>query len=186
MYELSHIPSNTQQGNLGNRGRGVVAAMSGHVPIRIFPGALKALQEVHDGKHGSMRLAVASSADTTLAVQIGKAAMKLLEVLEGVTMYDVLMRGWSSEKHLQIGRTAPLSADKSATHFPILQKNTGIPYSEMLFFDDSVWSDHCAMVERACPGVVTQRTPRGMTEQEWENGLRKFAQAKLGEEGKKG
>ena len=38
-------------------------------------------------------------------------------------------------------------------------------------------SDHCAMVERACPGVVTQRTPRGMTAQEWRNGLKKFADA---------
>ena len=33
-------------------------------------------------------------------------------------------------------------------------------YDEMLFFDDSMWSDH-SMKERAwCPGV-TQRTPRG-------------------------
>ena len=37
---------------------------------------------------------------------------------------------------------------------------------------------HCAMVERACKGVVTQRTPRGMQEIEWRNGLRKFAQSK--------
>ena len=34
------------------------------------------------------------------------------------------------------------------------------------------------MVERACPGVVTQTTPRGMQETEWRNGLRKYAQAK--------
>jgi magnesium-dependent phosphatase 1 len=47
----------------------------------------------------------------------------------------------------------------------------------MLFFDDSAWSDHCAMVERACPGVVTQRTPRGMQPDEWRRGLTKFAQA---------
>ena len=62
-------------------------------------------------------------------------------------------------------------------HFPILQKETGVPYDQMLFFDDSLWSDHCAMVEAACPGVITQRTPRGMTEQEWRNGLRKYSQA---------
>ena len=34
------------------------------------------------------------------------------------------------------------------------------------------------MVERACPGVVTQRTPRGMQATEWRNGLRKFAQTR--------
>ena len=38
-------------------------------------------QEVHDGVHGEMRLAVASSADTPRAVEIGKAAMKILEVM---------------------------------------------------------------------------------------------------------
>jgi len=37
-------------------------------------------QEVHDGKHGAMRFAVASSADTPRAVEIGKAAMRILEV----------------------------------------------------------------------------------------------------------
>jgi hypothetical protein len=35
-----------------------------------------------------------------------------------------------------------------------------------------------AMVESACPGVVTQRTPRGMMEVEWRNGLRKYAATK--------
>ena len=41
-----------------------------------------------------MRLAVASSADTPLAEQIGRAAMKILEVLPGLTVYDVLIRGF--------------------------------------------------------------------------------------------
>jgi magnesium-dependent phosphatase 1 len=48
--------------------------------------------------------------------------MRLLEVVPGVTFYDVLMRGWADESHLLIGRSSPLSADKSATHFPLLWK----------------------------------------------------------------
>jgi len=62
------------------------------------------------------------------------------QVLPGVTFFDVLMRGWTAgdESHLQIGRSPPLSPDKSKTHFPILQSKTGIPFAEMLFFDDSV------------------------------------------------
>lgn len=28
-------------------------------------------------------------------------------------------------------------------------------YNQMLFFDDSVWSDHCGHVERECKGVVS-------------------------------
>ncbi len=55
---------------------------------------------------------------------------------------------------------------------------TGVPYDEMLFFDDSAWSDHCSMVEKACVGVVTQRTPRGMQEDEWRRGLDKYAEAR--------
>ena len=39
---------------------------------------------------------------------------------------------------VQIGRQPPLSSDKSATHFPTLLRETGVPYDEMLFFDDSV------------------------------------------------
>ena len=48
----------------------------------------------------------------------------------------------------------------------------------MLFFDDSNWSDHCAIVARNCPGVVAQRTPRGLQYSEFVNGLKKFAEAK--------
>ena len=71
-------------GDLNGRGEGVVAVKSGSDVIRMFPGALVALQEVADG---DMRACdtVASSADTPLAEQIGRAAMKILEVTPGVT-----------------------------------------------------------------------------------------------------
>jgi len=191
MYELWELPKPGGceiRGELNGRGEGVVGVRSGGDVIRLFPGALQALQEVADGVHADMRLAVASSADTPLAESIGRTAMMILEVLPGVTVYDVLLRGFEDlplqeppergPLNLQIGRQPPLSSDKSKTHFPALQAATGVPYEEMLFFDDSVWSDHCSMVERACPGVVTQRTPRGMQATEWRNGLRKFAQTR--------
>ena len=52
------------------------------------------------GVHEGMRFAVASSADTPLAEEIGRAAMKILEVLPGVTVYDVLVKGWEDEPML--------------------------------------------------------------------------------------
>lgn len=114
--------------------------------------------------------------------QIGRAAMLLLEVVPGVTLYEVFMRGWEGdfdgsggEPNLQIGRTPPLSSDKSKTHFPRLRDLTGTPYEDMLFFDDSNWSDHCRIVGTNCKGVVTQRTPRGMTLVEFETGLQRWA-----------
>jgi magnesium-dependent phosphatase 1 len=49
------------------------------------------------------------------------------QVVPGVSFYDVLVRGWvaGTTAHLQIGRTPPLSSDKSETHFPILREQTG-------------------------------------------------------------
>ena len=63
---------------------GVIGVRSGDKVIKIFPGALRVLQAIHAGKYpGPMRLATASSATTPTAVQIGKAAMAILEVAPG-------------------------------------------------------------------------------------------------------
>ncbi len=104
----------------------------------------------------------------------------MLEVIPGVTVWDVLMRDWDGKDINQIGRQPPLSSNKSATHFPILRQKTGIRYDEMLFFDDCNWGDHCGMVEENCreedsgKGPVTVRTPRGLGEKEFRAGLEKY------------
>ena len=51
--------------------------------------ALRVFQEYWTGKYPGMRLAAASSADTPLAVKIGRKAMTLLEIVPGVTMEEV-------------------------------------------------------------------------------------------------
>lgn len=180
MYELSEVPDETcvVQGALGDKGNGVVGVRSGGDTIRLFEGALTVLQQYHAGEFPGVKLAAASSADTPLAVRIGRAAMDLLEVVPGVTMRQVFRSGWPGDvQNMQIGRAAPLSSDKSKTHFPILQRETGVPYEKMLFFDDCIWGDHCAKVARHCPGVVTVRTPSGLTLGEWEQGLKMYAGA---------
>lgn len=180
MYTLSDDCDRPTRGDLAGRGEGVVGVQSGLDTISIFPGALCALQDCHDHLiPAGMRLSVASSADTPRAVAIGRQAMGLLEVLPGVTLRDVLGMGWDGrdDVNLKVGRSAPLSSDKSRTHFPLLREGTGVPYAEMLFFDDSLWSDHCGIVERNCAGVVAVRTPKGLTTELWMEGLRKFAAA---------
>lgn len=122
----------------------VVGCRSGRATITLFPGALHALREIHQGVHAGMRCATASSADTPRAVAIGLAALGILEVVPGITVLEVLSKGWPDgfDGHLQIGRTPPLSSDKSATHFPILQKETGISYVASLSLT-SIASNRC-------------------------------------------
>lgn len=160
MYTLTEMPGETVRGDLGGRGDGITGVYSGNDVIRIYPGALLALQECHDGLYPGMSLAVASSADTPLAEQIGRAAMAVLEVVPGVTMLDVLTRApFEDGRNLKIGRQPPLSSNKSKTHFPALVEATGVPFSGMLFFDDSVWcAAHRALkLRRASLASRTQR-----------------------------
>jgi magnesium-dependent phosphatase 1 len=156
---------------------GVTAVMSGRHHIKLFPGALKVLQDIYSGAYPSVRIAAASSADTPLAVSIGKKSMTMLEIFPNVTMRDVFAMGWEDgfEGNIQIGRTHPLSSNKSKTHFPILKRETGIQYNKMVFFDDCNWSDHCSLVAAACPGVVTQPTPHGLQESEWHLALSSYS-----------
>jgi magnesium-dependent phosphatase 1 len=81
--------------------------------------------------------------------------------------------------HIQIGRSPPLSSNKT-THFARIAKGTGVAYPEMLFFDDCSWSDNCAVVRRGCAGVVTQKTPVGLNLETWSEGLKKYAKVAAG------
>lgn len=182
MYTLRDVvdPAKNVRGSLGaDVGEGVVGAVSGRHVIRIHPGALRAMQAFARGECGTMRMAAASSADTPLATRIGRSALDQLEILPGLTARAAFAIGWPEgfEGNLQIGRSPPLSSDKSATHFPILRRETGAPYDEMLFFDDCGWEDHCERVARRCVearsglGPVTVRTPRGCRVEEYARGL---------------
>jgi magnesium-dependent phosphatase 1 len=180
MYTLDEIPTKGVSEQLLEKGVGVIAAISGNEQIRLFPEALRVLQAIQSDEYPSIRIAAASSADTQHAVRIALAAMNLLEIVPGVTMREVFRKGWDDDfnGNVQIGRTAPLSADKARTHFPLLRQTTGVHYDQMVFFDDCNWGDHCQAVERGCPGVVTRKTPNGLTIQDWNAALVSFAKSK--------
>ena len=61
------------------------------------------------------------------AVQVGRAALQLLEVVPGLTVWQLLMRDWEGRDVNQIGRQPPLSSNKAASHFPRLKQATGAP-----------------------------------------------------------
>ena len=186
MYEMSAMPSSTVKGDLNGKGEGVIGVMSGRKKISLHKGSLIALQEHAEGRlYPGMKIALASSADTPFAEQVGRATLKLLEVVPGMTVWDLLMRDWNNIDVNQIGRQPPLSSNKAQTHFPRLKEATNIRYDRMLFFDDCNWGDHCGMVAKACTegdtgkGVVTQRTPHGLGEREWRNGINAYAKHSL-------
>jgi magnesium-dependent phosphatase 1 len=183
-YELDNIPTPTDRclGVLGkSQQQGVIAVDCGSGQLlRLFPGSLLALQEFSTGRYPNTRFAVASSAVTPHATRIAYAALDLLEVYPGMSVRQVLSIGCdaSFDGNIKIGRSPPLSANKAMTHFPLLQRDTGIAYGKMLYFDDCIWDDHCGQVEMKCPGVVTHRTPNGLQESDWQAALEKYQAVK--------
>jgi len=131
------------EGDLNGRGIGVVGVMSGPNKISLRAGSLQALQNHADGKYSpQMRVCFASSADTPFAEKIGRASLKLLEVLPGLTVWDLVVgRDWEGKDINQIGRQPPLSSNKSTSHFPRIRELTQIRYDRMLFFDDCLWGE---------------------------------------------
>ena len=173
MYELREIPSDTVLGDLNGRGRGVIGVKSGRDVVKLFPGALQALQDYADGKFPNSKIAAASSADNGRAVACAHASMSKLEVLPGLTMKELFNRGFEKNfaGNIQIGRSGKLSSNKT-THFNQLKSETGIQFDKMVFFDDCNWGDNCAVVARL--GVVTMRTPNGLTYDEFTGCLEKY------------
>lgn len=69
---------------------------------------------------------------TSCYVSMYAAALKLLEVVPGTSVWDLVVgRDWNGIDINQIGRQPPLSSNKSATHFPILREKTQIRYDRM-------------------------------------------------------
>lgn len=187
---MSSVPSASDavRGELNGKGEGVKGVMSGRDKISLHDGALRALQDHHAGKFQGMKIALASSANTPFAEKIGRAALAMLEVVPGVTVWDVLMKDWDGRDINQIGRQPPrLSPNKSKSHFPNLKEETGILFSKMVFYDDCNWGDHCAQVGAFCTedvpigpttvavGPVTIRTPAGLSEELFFRGLTQYA-----------
>lgn len=131
--------------------------------VKLFKGARDALVELAtEDKYKDVIIAAASSSEEP---SFSNACLDNIEVIPGVTMRSMF-------QYDQIGRTGHLTSRKT-THFKELHKESGIPYNEMLFFDDCNWGDHVADVGNVF-GVIGQRTPRGMQLREFHDGLNKY------------
>ena len=128
MHELPGMPSKPVHGDLGNGQVGVVGlqVQRGRTTVQLYPGARQALYRLAtDPAYRGIRLAAAS---TSLEPSYSHACLAGIEILPGLTLEQMMT-------YRQVGRSGPLSSDKK-THFRLLHEESGVPYAEMLFFDD--------------------------------------------------
>ena len=158
-------PTTSDLGTIGMRVRSRRGMWDGNEDecVMLYDGARLALRELAlNPIYRGIKLAAASS---SLEPTYSHACLRGIEVMPGLTLRDMF-------SYDQIGRTGKLTPRKTS-HFRELHKESGVPYEEMLFFDDCNWGDHCADVTRAY-GVVSQRTPSGMRLEEFHRGLDKY------------
>jgi magnesium-dependent phosphatase 1 len=94
--------------------------------VTLYDGARRVLYELATNPvYKGVLLATASS---SLEPSYSYACLAGIEILPGLTMGDMMSFN-------QIGRTGNLSPDKTS-HFRELHDESGVPYNEMLFFDD--------------------------------------------------
>lgn len=131
--------------------------------VELYPGARLALRELAlDPKYRGIPIAVAS---TSLEPSYSHASIDGLEILPDLTLRDMI-------SYAQVGRTGNLTSRKTS-HFKLLHRESGIPYEEMIFFDDCNWGDHVGDLNREF-GVVGQRTPNGLQLEEFHRGLENY------------
>ena len=157
MYQLPNRPTEAIRGSLGaDVGEGIVGAKIANrsTQVRLFPGALLALQELYQlPAFASTQVAAASSSEEP---SYSAACLDMLEVLPGVPMRKVF-------SFFAIGRTKEcgnLTSDKR-THFAKIQTESNVAFDKMLFFDDCNWGDHVGKIQQA-HGVIGKRTPEGL------------------------
>jgi len=135
----------------------------GDETVRLYEGARRTLRELAlNPRYRGIILACASS---SLEPSYSHACLDKLEVLPDLTLRDMFT-------YDQVGRTGKLSPRKT-THFRELRLESGVPYDKMLFYDDCNWGDHVGDLRDAL-GVVGQRTPNGLTFQEFKDGLEEY------------
>ena len=170
MHELKSSPTEVIIGSL-HTGKGVVSLVSDGIPIQLYMDALDILQELYTSNiYRHVKFAVASS---SLKPEYSWTCLNSLEIYPGVPMKDLF-------SYFAIGRTEDCGGltDDKTTHFKKIHLESRIEYKDMLFFDDCNWKDHVTELKQKL-NVVGQKTPNGITKENWRNGLQKYASMKL-------
>jgi magnesium-dependent phosphatase 1 len=157
------VPSRRRRGNNKGFDWGGYANDGEEEVVELYPEARLVLRELATNpKYAAVKIAVASS---SLEPSYSRACINGIEIVDGVTMKDLI-------SFSQIGREGQLTSRKTS-HFKLLHEQSGIPYDEMIFFDDCNWGDHVGDLQDAF-GVVGVRTPNGLQLDEFHHGLKKY------------
>ena len=96
---------------------------------------------------------------------------KWAEVVLPLMQIGVTGKSMSQLSEVKLNQIYP---DVKTQHFAQIQKHSGVPYSDMLFFDN----EHRNIRDVSELGVVSVLTPDGMTSAAWANGLARFSLSK--------
>lgn len=162
MFELNAAPTKYDATAGGVR--------AGRDVVRLFPGAQAVLRRLlTDESYAAVKVAVASS--TT-------------EPAFANTCLDALPADATGERGERVGELVEYRqiypGSKGRQHFPALASQSGVPYEQMIFWDDCTYGDNCGDVARSCTGATCVRTPHGLTEELFDVGLRAFAAGRRG------
>mmetsp|Transcript_49029 Transcript_49029/g.147670 ORF Transcript_49029/g.147670 Transcript_49029/m.147670 type:complete len:462 (-) Transcript_49029:343-1728(-) len=125
--------------------------------VELFPGAQRVIESIQSSpeKWGNTQFAVASRT---------KSASWAKDLLDQFDLADFF-------HHVEI-----FPGDKK-THFENLREKSGVPYEEMLFFDDSRDGRYGNCVPVSKMGVLSVHCPGGIHEEEiFHNGMKRFAE----------
>uniref|UniRef100_A0A7S3L5V5 Magnesium-dependent phosphatase-1 n=1 Tax=Amphora coffeiformis TaxID=265554 RepID=A0A7S3L5V5_9STRA len=169
MYQLARTPKLVEASSKPRLGAKIIheaqtttkgmILMSGGEPIRMFKGANVALTEINlmQGEGMDISAAVASKTDEP---EWARMCMEHMALDDGTSLASCF------EDRIEI------SYGSKVGHITRLHKKTGIPFSEMAFFDNEY--GNIRSVSKALPDVRCYYTPDGMTREAWEKAKTDF------------
>uniref|UniRef100_A0A7S0INU0 Uncharacterized protein n=1 Tax=Calcidiscus leptoporus TaxID=127549 RepID=A0A7S0INU0_9EUKA len=160
MFELCAAPSKYDSSVGGVR--------AGDDVVRLFAGATAVLARCAAERKGTFASTAFAAASSTTEPQFARRCLQQLPVQGGGTVGELFT-------YTQI-----YPGSKGRQHFPALQRESGVPYSSMIFFDDCTYGDNCGDVARLCTGALCVRTPDGLTEERFQAALDAFALGQVG------
>jgi len=162
MFELSSAPTKYDASKAGVK--------AGSDYVKLFPGAQAVLQRIlTTDAFKDTKVAVASS---TTEPPYANACLRELPIDPS---------GARQERVADLVDFRQIyPGSKGRQHFPALQKESNVPFDQMLFFDDCTYGDNCGDVARSCAGTTCVRTPHGLTEELFQAGLDAWASGKRG------